>query len=167
MAAQEVTLKDGSTHVKVRDPVITALLFFIPFYALFWYYYINKELADLGRAKGTAELGDSPGTSVLALFPGGIIIVPAIISLWNTAGRIAAAERITNVPGEQINQAIALLLMVIFSPIGGWWYQNELNKVWAVEGPGGGAALPSAAPEQAPAEPAPEPAPQESAPPSA
>ena len=120
-----------------------------------------------GKAKGTNELGDSPGTSVLALFPGGLIIVPAIISLWNTAGRIAAAERITNVPGEHISKGIALLLMIIFSPIGGWWYQNELNHVWAVESDGAG-ALPAAEPEQAPAaEPVPEPAqPESTTPPS-
>ena len=164
MAAPEVTLRDGNTKVKVRDPVITALLFFVPFYGLFWYYYINKELADLGRAKGTAELGDNPTTSVLALFPGGIIIVPAIISIWNAAGRVAAAQRITGVPGEHINQAIALLLMVIFSPVGGWWFQNELNRVWAIESDGAGAALPAAET----AEPVAEPTPTESAtPPSA
>jgi hypothetical protein len=171
MAAYEANLKDGSARVKVRDPVVTALLFFIPFYALFWYYFINRELADLGRSKGTTELGDSPGTSVLALFPGGLIIVPAVISLYNTAGRIESAQRISGTAGEHINKVIALLLMVIFSPIGGWWYQNELNKVWALETEGGPAALPGAEAEAPVAPPAPAgqpataPAPEQAPPP--
>jgi hypothetical protein len=170
MAAHEVQLRDGSATVKVRDPVVTALLFFIPFYALFWYYFINRELADLGRSKGTNELGDSPGTSVLALFPGGLIIVPALISYWNTAGRIQAAQRIAGTAGEHINQGLSLILMIIFAPVGGWWYQNELNKVWAIEVEGGPAQLTGAEAAQAAAAAAPQaaepaPSPSQQAPP--
>jgi hypothetical protein len=28
---------------------------------IFWWYYINREMADYGRARGTKELGDDPG----------------------------------------------------------------------------------------------------------
>ena len=68
MAAPEVPLRGASAQVKLRNPVNTALLSLIPFYALFWWYYVNKEMVELGRARGTDQLGDSPGTSVLALF---------------------------------------------------------------------------------------------------
>ena len=80
MAAPEVPIRGGDAQVKLRNPVNTALLSLIPFYALFWWYYINREMADLGKARGTAELGDSPATSVLAIFPGAFIIVPPFVT---------------------------------------------------------------------------------------
>lgn len=174
MAAPEVPIRGGDAQVKLRNPVNTALLSLIPFYALFWWYYINKEMVDLGRARNTDELGDSPGTSVLALFPGGFIIVPALLSYWNTNGRILNAQRMASVPaGEQINQAVSFILLIVFAPIGIWWMQNELNKVWANETEGGAALLqqgsaPGAVPAEpaAPAQPA-EPPQQESTPPPA
>ena len=154
MAAPEVPLRGASAQVKLRNPVNTALLSLIPFYALFWWYYINKEMVELGRARGTDQLGDSPGTSVLALFPGGIIIVPALLSYWNTNGRILHAQALAGVPGgEQINQAVSFILLIVFAPIGIWWMQNELNKVWALETEGGAAMLQQGAPAPAAANP--------------
>jgi hypothetical protein len=142
MAAPEVPIRGGDAQIKLRNPVNTALLSLIPFYALFWWYYINNEMVELGKARNTDELGDSPGTSVLALFPGGIIIVPALLSYWNTNGRILNAQRLAGVPGgEQINQAVSFILLIVFAPIGIWWMQNELNKVWARETEEGAALL--------------------------
>jgi hypothetical protein len=150
MAAPEVPLRGATAQVKLRNPVNTALLSLIPFYALFWWYYINKEMVELGRARGSNQLGDSPGTSVLALFPGGIIIVPALITYWNTNGRILRAQALAGVPGgEQINQAVSFILLIVFAPIGIWWMQNELNKVWARETEGGAALLQQGAPPPA------------------
>jgi hypothetical protein len=170
MAPPEVPIRGGDAQVKLRNPINTALLSLIPFYALFWWYYINKEMVDLGRARNTDQLGDNPGNSVLALFPGGFIIVPALMSEWNTNGRIVAAQGIAGVPpAEQSNQALAFILLLVFAPVGIWWMQNELNKVWARETEGGAALLQQAsAPGAVPAEPpAAEPAQQEQAPPPA
>jgi len=171
MAAPEVPIRGATAQVKLRNPVNTALLSLIPFYALFWWYYINKEMVELGRARGTDALGDSPGTSVLALFPGGLIIVPALISYWNTNGRILHAQALANVPGgEQINQAVSFILLIVFAPIGIWWMQNELNKVWARETEGGAALLHQGAPPPAASRPVegeaqPQPPQQQEAPP--
>ena len=155
MAAPEVPIRGGNTQVKLRNPVNTALLSLIPFYALFWWYYINREMADLGKARGTAELGDSPATSVLAIVPGAFILVPPFVTYWTTNGRILKSQALANVPaGEQINQAVSFILMVVFAPIGIWWMQNELNKVWARETEGGAAVLQEGAAPPAMASPA-------------
>jgi hypothetical protein len=91
---------------------------------------------------------------VLALFPGGIIIVPALLSYWNTNGRILHAQALSGVPGgEQINQAVSFILLIVFAPIGIWWMQNELNKVWALETEGGAAMLQQGAPAPAATDP--------------
>ena len=155
MAAPEVPIRGGDAQVKLRNPVNTALLSLIPFYALFWWYYINREMADLGKARGTAELGDSPATSVLAIVPGAFILVPPFVTYWTTNGRILKSQALANVPaGEQINQAVSFILMVVFAPIGIWWMQNELNKVWARETEGGAAVLQEGAAPPAMASPA-------------
>jgi hypothetical protein len=156
MAAPEVPIRGGGAQVKLRNPVNTALLSLIPFYALFWWYYINKEMAELGKARGTAELGDSPATSVLAIVPGCFIIVPPFITYWTTNGRILKSQALSNVPaGEQMNQAVAFILLIVFAPIGIWWMQNELNKVWARETDEGAALLQQGAAPPAATSPAP------------
>ena len=170
MAAPEVPIRGGNAQVKLRNPVNTALLSLIPFYALFWWYYINREMADLGKARGTAELGDSPATSVLAIFPGALIIVPPFVTYWTTNGRILKSQALAGVPaGEQINQAVSFILLIVFAPIGIWWMQNELNKTWARETAGGAAVLQPGAAPPAVASPAPDEAQpaEQTAPPSA
>ena len=57
--------------------------------------------------------------------------------------------------GEQINQAVSFILLIVFAPIGIWWMQNELNKTWARETEGGAAVLQEGAAPPAVASPAP------------
>lgn len=134
MAAHEVRIRDGGDLVKVREPVTVALLSFFTagIYAIFWYYFVNRELASLGRSKGTDELGDSPGTSVLAVTLGALVIVPAIISIIHTAKRLEAAQRLSG-RQELISVGLAVVAWIIFFPVGAWYAQSELNKVWATE----------------------------------
>src|SRR4051795_4604606 len=100
--AEEVQIAGTPARAKIRSPWAPALLPFITLgiYAIFWYYYINREMADLGRAKGTDELGDSPGKSVLAVTLGALIIVPAVISVIRTFQRIQIAQRLSGVPQQ-------------------------------------------------------------------
>ena len=42
-------------------------------YSIVWYYMANKELAEIGQARGTEECGTNPVLSLLAYFPGGLI----------------------------------------------------------------------------------------------
>src|SRR3954471_12959742 len=127
--AEEIQIPGTDATAKIRSPWAPALLPFITLgiYAIFWYYYINREMADLGRAKGTDNLGDSPGKSVLAITLGALIIVPAVISIIHTAQRIQTAQRLTGVE-PQMNGWLALVLALIFSPAFYAYQQVELNK---------------------------------------
>src|SRR3954468_2542205 len=126
---EEVQIAGTPAKAKIRSPWAPALLPFITLgiYAIFWYYYINREMADLGRAKGTDELGDSPGKSVLAVTLGALIIVPAVISVIHTAKRIQAAQRLTGVE-PQMNGWLAVVMGLLISPVLYAYEQSELNK---------------------------------------
>jgi hypothetical protein len=148
MAASELRVKDGGPLVKLRDPVHSALLDLVTIgvYGFFWYFYVNRELAALGRARGTAELGLKPGRSLLAVLPGVVLIVPTLVSLHNTVRRVQAARRLAG--GEPaISASLATILLIL--PVGIWYLQRELNRVWLAEAePSSGdrRAVPTAAP---------------------
>ena len=152
--AEEIQIRPGGPMAKVRNPlgVVGLTLITLGIYGLFWWYYINREMKDLGEARGT-DLGQNPMNSVLALFPGGFIIVPAIVTEWTTSGRIEAAQRAVGVQNHAAAPLIFVLLFLI-SPVGIWYAQSELNKVWELKGKGG-EPLPPAA--EQPAEPQPTP----------
>src|SRR3954462_9628798 len=97
--AEEIQIAGSGEKAKIRNPLAPALLPFVTFgiYALVWYYKINKELAEMGKARNTDELGTSPGTSLMAVLFGWIIIVPPFVSFYNTFKRKQAAERLTGV----------------------------------------------------------------------
>jgi Domain of unknown function (DUF4234) len=130
--AYELQLRDGEDRVKIRSPWAAALLPIITLgiYHLVWWYRVNKELCDFGRARGY-DLGDNPTLSLLAVFPGGLIIVPALVSYWRGTQRMQSAQRLS---GQQpLNGWIALVLFLVIA-IGLWAYmQSELNKVWRAE----------------------------------
>ena|SRR5436190_874039 len=146
--AEEVQIAGTEAKAKIRSPWAAALLpiVTIGIYYFVWYYKINREMADLGRARGkTDELGDSPGTSLLAVTLGALIIVPAILSTIHTAQRIQRAQRLTGIE-PQLNGWLGLVLYLLIAP-GFWAYeQSELNKAWRASG--AAPAIPAA--EEAP-----------------
>lgn len=101
-------------------------------YGTYWFYAVNKELAELGRARETEELGTKPGNSLLALLPGiALAMVPFLISGNNTAKRVRAAQRLSGA-GETIDTAKATVAMVPF-PLAVYYCQKELNRAWEAE----------------------------------
>jgi hypothetical protein len=146
--AQEMTIRGSQNEVKVRSPWAAALLPIITLgiYHIYWWYKINCELRDLGEAKGT-DLGQNPTNSLLALFPGGLIIVPALITYWNGFKRVEGAAGLAGT--EAPNGWIALLLYLIVAPAFWAYIQVTLNDVWAQEADPAGGAAPSP-PEPAP-----------------
>jgi hypothetical protein len=124
-----VQLAPGSV-AKLRDPIVVVILTVITFgiYQFFWWYYANRELADYGSARGTKELGDNPTASLLALFPGGLIVVPAIWTTVTTFKRVQAAQRMN---GQlQINGWLGLVIVLVISPVLLGYMQSGLNSAW-------------------------------------
>jgi hypothetical protein len=145
---------------KVRNPWGVLGLSIITFgiYGIFWYYYLNKEFKEYGAAQGDQELAESnPVNSVLAITLGALIVVPALISLYNFVKR---AQRVQQLGGvEPLNGWIALIIFLVVSFVLYPFVQSEVNKVWErypslTEGGGAipaGAEQPAAAPAQQPA----------------
>lgn len=161
--AEEVAIAGTNEVAKKRNPwgVFGLTLITLGIYHFFWWYYVNKEMVELGRAKGTGELGDSPGKSLLALIPGFLIIVPPLVSYYNGVKRMQAAARLTG--AEPANGWIALILFLVISIAFAPYLQSCLNKVWDEQAGGGAAAIPAG--EQAAPAPVAEPAQQPPPPP--
>ncbi len=158
--AYEMQIRGTQDEVKIRNPWAVALLPFVTLgiYHLVWWYRINRELRDYGQAKGY-DLGQNPTNSVLALFPGGLIIIPALITYWRGAKRVQGASRIGG--NEALNGWIALILYFLLAP-GLWAYiQVSLNDLWRKEAdaqpgqelPAAQETLPPRMPEDQPASP--------------
>ena len=147
--AEPIQIQGSEVQAKLRNPLGVVGLTFLTLgiYSVFWYYFVNKEMAKMGAAKGTDELGDSPGTSVLAITLGAFIIVPPFVSIYHTWQRLNAGERLTGLSGMEAG--LGLLLWIFISPVAQYIFQSNWNKVLQAQA---GAA--------APAEPAPAAAPQ-------
>jgi Domain of unknown function (DUF4234) len=130
--AYEMQIRGSQDRVKIRSPWAAALLPIITLgiYHLVWWYRINSELRDYGKARGY-DLGQNPTNSVLALFPGGIIIVPALITYLRGTKRVQGASRLAG--KEPLSGWIALILYLLIAP-GFWAYlQISLNDLWRAE----------------------------------
>jgi len=129
---QPETLESPQTNwfeVKVRRPWAVALLPFITLgiYHLVWWYRINRELRDYGRARGH-DLGQDPTKSLLALFPGAILIVPAVITYWRGTRRVQEAARLAG--REPLSGWLALLLYLLLAAGFSAYLQYSLNRIW-------------------------------------
>src|SRR5690348_11275148 len=130
--AYELEIRNSDERVKIRSPWAVALLPIITLgiYHLVWWYRIHQELRDYGRSKGY-DLGQKPMNSVLALFPGSVIIVPALITYWRGTKRVQQAARIG---GQQpLSGWIALILYLLLAPAFWAYLQVALNELWRTE----------------------------------
>jgi len=160
--AEEIVLANSSDRVKLRNPlgVVGLSLITLGIYYIFWWYFINREMRDFGRARNT-DLGQNPGNSVLAITLGALIIVPALVSLWRTSDRIQRSQETAGVE-RGANGPIIFILLLLIGPVGIWYAQSELNKAWEAQSGGAPAGLPASeqsaapAPPPAPVEPRPE-----------
>jgi Domain of unknown function (DUF4234) len=145
--AEVIDIRGSSHPGKIRHPLGIIGLSLITFgiYGAVWYYMVNKELAEIGRANNTDELGDSPGMSVLAITLGAFIIVPPFVSIWNFTKRLDAAERLTGAP-QKLEPVILFVLWIFLGFVAMYLTQSSMNNVLQGQA-GGGQAL--GAPQQA------------------
>jgi Domain of unknown function (DUF4234) len=153
--ATEVQINGGPGTAKIRHPVAVAALSIVTIgiYFLYWWYQVNREMVDLGKARNAEGLGDNPTLSLLAMFPGALIIIPPYFSLYNGVQRIKRAQEVGLGYSEDqtINGWIVLALIVgsFFVGVTGLivpaYIQSELNKVWQAQSAPAG-TLPSTEP---------------------
>ncbi len=131
----DVRLSSG-TVARLRSPILVAVLVVITLgiYQIVWWYQVNRELAEHGRALGRTDLGDDPARSTLALFPGAMVVVPAIWTTVTTFQRIQNAARLhRRLP---LNGWLGLVLGIVFSPALIAYMQSGLNSAWSAATPG-------------------------------
>lgn len=130
--AYELDIPNSDQKAKVRNPWAVALLPIITLgiYHLVWWYRINKEMKAFGESRGY-DLGRNPTNSLLALFPGGLIVVPALITYWRGTQRVQGTSALA--AREPVNGWIALLLYIFLSPAMWAYLQVSLNQVWEQE----------------------------------
>jgi hypothetical protein len=143
--AYSIDIPGAGNTAKVRNPlgVLGLTLITLGIYGLFWWYFINREMADLGRANGKPKLGDNPLLSVLAVTIGALVIIPPFVTHWRTLKRIETSQNL--VLGSN-NISPILLFVLLFIPLLNLvvWpvMQSNLNQVWER----GAAPAPSPAP---------------------
>jgi hypothetical protein len=146
----EIVTIDGQSYVK-RDPLGVLGLSLITFgiYFFYWYYKVNDEMRRFERDDSI-----SPMRSLMAMIFGWMIIVPPFIAMYNTAKHVRTMEERVGIQ-QQLEPALAIVLMFVFSIGNGIYLQEHLNRAWA-RALGGRASMPPGVP---PAPPPPPPMP--------
>ena len=92
---KKVVLNEHGATAKIRNPWLVALftLITIGIYYLFWYYFVNREMADYGEAN-KIDIGHSPGMSVVAITIGAVLLVGLTIGVPAVA-LVAYAESVS------------------------------------------------------------------------
>ncbi|MEA2333050.1 MAG: hypothetical protein QOH58_3188 [Thermoleophilaceae bacterium] len=128
--AEQVEIQGSQEPGKIRNPlgVLGLMLITLGIYGIVWYYKINKEMAAIGKSRGSEDCGTSPGMSVLAVTLGSLIIVPPFVSIYKTWTRLSAAERLTGAPSG-MEAGLGFVLSLFLSPVGTYILQSNLNKV--------------------------------------
>jgi hypothetical protein len=128
--AQTIVIPGTVEEAKIRLPVAVWLLGYptLGIYGYFWWYYINNEMRNLGKSKGTDSLGTSPVASLFA-YIFSFLIIPGIWTIVTTTRRVGRAQRMYGI--DPISGWVAALLLIFTFGIGYVIYmQSQLNKVW-------------------------------------
>jgi hypothetical protein len=142
--AETVTI-NGQPYLK-RNPlgVLGLSVITLGIYGLYWYYKVNEELQRFERDDTI-----SPARSLLALFPGGFVIVPAVIAVYNTGMHVQKAEERLGVQ-SQLSAALLAVLVLVFSIAIGPYAQEHMNRIWDAASMAQGRAVPPVAPPPPP-----------------
>ncbi|HEV8683591.1 MAG TPA: DUF4234 domain-containing protein [Actinomycetota bacterium] len=143
----EIITIDGNQYVK-RNPlgVLGLTVITLGIYGLYWYYKVNEEIKNFTRDETI-----SPVRSLMAFIFGWLIIVPPFIAVYNTAKHVQVMEQRAGVQ-QQIEPALAVILLIVISIVIGLYMQEHLNRVWD-RAPGRQAPVGPPMPPQPPAMP--------------
>src|SRR5436305_7920720 len=128
--AEQIPSTGSGAVGKIRNPlgVVGLTIVTLGVYFFIWYYKTNKEMAAMGRARGTDELGTSPGTSLIAVLFGWILLfIPPLVSEYKTCDRLNKAEAQVGLQGMEAG--LLFLLWIFLGPVGHYIFQSNLNKV--------------------------------------
>jgi ABC-type spermidine/putrescine transport system permease subunit II len=115
------------TTGKRRNPFLVWLvwpLITLGIYHLYWWYKINDEARRLDPS-----IKVDPVIALLALFPGGLIIVPAFVTIYRTGNRLRSMQRAAGMTPNVI-PIVGLVLAFVFS-LYALYYQVSLNGIWS------------------------------------
>ena len=160
--AEPVAIQGSSHQGKIRNPlgVIGLSIITLGIYYFVWYYKVNKEMAEIGQARGTEECGTSPGDLARGHHPGLHPDHPAVLLAYKACTRLTATEGITGAQ-EGMEPPLLWLLLILVGPVGLYLFQRNLNR--SLEAQAGGANALSRVPPQhrrRPSMPASQPQPQ-------
>lgn len=157
--AQTLTIQGGPETARVRSPwgVLALMVVTLGVYGLYWWYEINRELADLGKKNGRTDLGERPVLSLLAVVPSflvlpaivvailerslavaaiAVLVVATITLIWTTITTFQRAKRAQELVGidpRYLANPWVYGTFYLSIPLASYAYlQAELNKVWRV-----------------------------------
>jgi hypothetical protein len=111
MGARRIDIDGASVTVRRSWAIVMWNVLTLFVYSAVWYYKVNREMRDYGRARGDSELGDSkPGRSLLAVTLGRFLVVPELVSLVGVARRVQRSERLGAGARPPAGALIALLI---------------------------------------------------------
>jgi hypothetical protein len=116
---RNVGKKRNVVAVWIGLPLIT-----LGIYQLVWWYKINREMRDFDQ-----RISVNPARAVLALIPGGFILIPPFVSVFNTGKRIRQAQESAGL-APTCSPGLGILLGFIFG-LHSLYYQGQLNMVWS------------------------------------
>jgi hypothetical protein len=111
---------------RIRSPTRQFLLTLVTFgvHLVVHHWTINRELSRFG-----VEV--DPVRAAFAVFPGGLVVVPYLVTVHRTANRIGVAQETLGLPlTVRPPLATAAALATLHVP----YLQRELNRVWRADG---------------------------------
>jgi hypothetical protein len=116
----------GNQTYKKRN--IFAVWIGLPFitlgiYSYVWIYKVNDE-----ARRFLADDSIRPALSVLAFFPGSLLIIPPLVSIYRTGKRIARMEAAAGSP-NRAEPVVGLVLAFVLG-LYSLYYQDHLNGLW-------------------------------------
>ena len=126
--AQKQLVPGTNIEVKPASPVSVGFLSLTIVYIPFFWYRINRELKQLGEARGI-DLGSSPGVSTMGWFPGAFVLVPPYWTSYTTGERIKNAQIYTG-RKDWWEGWIGLVILFLLPPLLFGFVQDQINKVW-------------------------------------